>query len=180
MRHCAGGTRSPGTGSGRALTAGDTQRSVRQGPGLASQALHENDAALRRAQNARSQHADRASSGDCAGPPSRLPDFSSTTFRPEPTCSLQQSLPRAGDQAVYLLLHDRLDGLLGARPCGHGRFGVVPNRRQISGRWSYTSQPLGPRCTQLYSASAASCSASLFTGRRASSCDDAVTGPQQS
>ena len=68
----------------------------------------------------------------------------------------------------------------GRQLLGQARFGVVPNSRQINGRSSYTSQPFGPKCTQEKSASAASCSASVLTGKRDISSDEVVTGPQQS
>ena len=68
----------------------------------------------------------------------------------------------------------------GRRPLGQSKVGVVPNRRQISGRSSYTVQPLGPKCTQFSSSMAASCSAAVLRGKRAISSDEVVTGPQQS
>ncbi len=70
--------------------------------------------------------------------------------------------------------------LSGRLPCGQANFGVVPNKRQMSGRSSYTSQPFWPRCGQLKSASAAACCSSDLRGSLAISSLDVVTGPQQS
>jgi hypothetical protein len=57
---------------------------------------------------------------------------------------------------------------------------VVPNRRQMSGRSSYTWQPATPKWGQSQLDRAATCSASLICGRHATSSVDAKIGPQQS
>ena len=49
---------------------------------------------------------------------------------------LHQHLASAGDQRMDLSLHLLRHRHFGPRPSGQGRFGVVPNSRQISGRSS--------------------------------------------